>query len=141
MQVKVIAFVLSFAAFSLTLTAPSCMAAHPQAQDQRAVADGRDEDARSSSKSSDATPEIKAEKPKDAGDLEGVYPTAGFGRGFHGLARDFLGDQQQIWTSPARLRLSDTQWLVPLSGITAGLFVTDSEYSKHLSHNPSTISH
>src|SRR5258707_11466244 len=28
-----------------------------------------------------------------------------------------------------------------LSGITAGLFVTDSEYSKHLSHNPSTISH
>ncbi len=40
------------------------------------------------------------------------------------LASDFLLDQKQIWTSPAKLRLSDTEWLVPLSGITAGLFVT-----------------
>jgi membrane-associated phospholipid phosphatase len=30
---------------------------------------------------------------------------------------------------------------VPLSGITAGLFVTDRDFSKHLSQNPSTISH
>ena len=50
-------------------------------------------------------------------------------------------DQEQIWTSPAKLRFSDTQWLVPLSGIAAGLFVTDTDYSKHLSHNPATISH
>src|SRR6266478_6152274 len=138
---KVFVLMFSFAALSLTLTVPSSMSALPQAQEQHAIADAKDEDARSSSKSSDTTREIKTEKPKDAGDLEGVYPTAGFGRGFHGLAKDFLGDQQQIWTSPARLRFSDTQWLVPLSGITAGLFVTDSEYSKHLSHNPSTISH
>src|SRR5256886_506390 len=59
----------------------------------------------------------------------------------HGIARDYLGDQEQIWTSPAKLRFSDTQWLVPLSGITAGLFVTDRDFSKHLSQNPSTISH
>jgi len=52
-----------------------------------------------------------------------------------------LLDQEQIWTSPAKLRFSDTQWLVPLSGITAGLFVTDTDYSKHLSHSPTTISH
>jgi hypothetical protein len=58
-----------------------------------------------------------------------------------GLVRRFIGDQREIWTSPAKLRFSDTQWLVPLSGITAGLFVTDSDYSKHLSHNPTTISH
>ncbi len=57
------------------------------------------------------------------------------------LASDFLLDQKQIWTSPAKLRLSDTEWLVPLSGITAGLFVTDRDFSKHLSQSPATISH
>src|SRR3989440_12065809 len=139
MQMRLIVFALS-AASSLTLTAPSSMPTPPQAQEQRSV-DAKDEDARSTSKSSDAAREIKTEKPKDAGDLPGVYPTAGFGRGFHGLARDFLGDQEQIWKSPAKLRFSDTEWLVPLSGISAGLFVTDHDFSKHLSQNPTTISH
>src|SRR5881392_176426 len=139
MQMRLIVFALS-AASSLTLTAPSSIPAPPQAQEQRSV-DAKDEDARSTSKPADTTREIKTEKPKDAGDLPGVYPTAGFGRGFHGLARDFLGDQEQIWTSPARLRFSDTEWLVPLSGVTAGLFVTDRDFSKPLSQNPTTISH
>src|SRR5437879_1463596 len=133
MQLKAIACVFS-AASSLTLTAPSSMPAPPQAQEQRAEA--RDADARSSSKPAGTTREIKPEKTKDVGD-----PTARFGRGFHGLARDFLGDQEQIWKSPAKLRFSDTEWLVPLSGITAGLFVTDRDFSKHLSQNPSTIRH
>jgi membrane-associated phospholipid phosphatase len=57
-----------------------------------------------------------------------------------GLVGRFVGDQRQIWTSPARLRFSDAEWLVPLSGITAGLFVTDSDFSKHLSQSPTTIS-
>ncbi len=141
MQMKVIVLAFSGAASSLTLTAAVSLAAPQQAEEQRAVADAKDLDARSSSKSSGPAREIKTEKPKDAGDLEGVYLNAGFGRGFHGLAKDFLGDQKQIWTSPARLRFSDTEWLVPFSGITAGLFVTDADFSKHLSHNPSTISH
>src|SRR6266481_4524184 len=58
-----------------------------------------------------------------------------------GLVGRFIGDQREIWTSPAKLRFSDTDWLVPLSGITAGLFVTDRDFSKHLSQNPTTISH
>src|SRR6266571_7868326 len=40
-----------------------------------------------------------------------------------GLVGRFIGDQREIWTSPAKLRFSDTDWLVPHSGITAGLFV------------------
>src|SRR5437667_4229981 len=139
MQLRAIVFALR-AASSLTLTAPSSMPAPPQAREQRSV-DAKDEDARSTSKSFDTAREIKTEKPKDAGDLQGVYPTAGFGRGFHGLARDFLRDQEEIWTSPARLRFSDTEWLVPFSGITTGLFVTDRDFSKHLSQTPTTISH
>ena len=58
-----------------------------------------------------------------------------------GLVGRFVNDQKQIWTSPARIRFSDTEWLVPLSGITAGLFVTDRDFSKHLSQSPTTISH
>src|SRR5438477_10269345 len=132
-RLRAIAFLFS-AASSLTLTAPSSIPAPPQAQEQRA--DARDADARSSSKPAGTTREIKPEKTKDVGD-----PTARFGRGFHGLARDFLGDQEQIWKSPAKLRFPDTEWLVPLSGATAGLFVTDRDFSKHLSQNPTTISH
>ena len=58
-----------------------------------------------------------------------------------GLVRRFVRDQREIWTSPAKLRFSDTEWLVPLSGITAGLFVTDRDFSKHLSQSSTTISH
>ena len=56
------------------------------------------------------------------------------------IARDLLSDQKDLWTSPARLRAADADWLVPLSGITAGLFTTDAEYSRSLSHYPATIS-
>jgi membrane-associated phospholipid phosphatase len=61
--------------------------------------------------------------------------------GLTGLGKDFLEDQKQIWTSPARLRFPDADWLVPASGFAAGLFVTDRDVSTHLSNNPSTISH
>jgi hypothetical protein len=60
----------------------------------------------------------------------------------HSLKRlpgDFLQDQREIWASPAKLRFSDTEWLVPLSGFTAGLVVTDSDFNKSLSHDPKTI--
>jgi membrane-associated phospholipid phosphatase len=53
----------------------------------------------------------------------------------------FLHDQQAIWTSPARVRFPDATWLVPLGGITAGLFVTDHSFSKHLSLKSTTINH
>ena len=55
--------------------------------------------------------------------------------------KDFVEDQKQIWSSPLRIRPSDAAWLVPLAGITAGLFVTDRQYSASLSQNPSTLSH
>ncbi len=57
------------------------------------------------------------------------------------LGRDFVQDQKQIWTSPRHLRFSDTEWLVPLAGISTGLFMTDSDVSRHLSHVPNTLSH
>ena len=55
------------------------------------------------------------------------------------LVVDFGQDQKQIWTSPARIGFSDAAWLVPFAGITAGLFVTDRQYSASLSNTPATI--
>jgi hypothetical protein len=61
--------------------------------------------------------------------------------GMRDLGRNFLQDQRQIWTSPTRLRFSDTEWLVPLAGISAGLVTTDHDVSFHLSHDQKMISH
>jgi hypothetical protein len=52
---------------------------------------------------------------------------------------DFLSDQKDLWTSPARLKFSDSEWLVPVAGITAGLFASDAEFSRHLSNDPKTL--
>ena len=55
------------------------------------------------------------------------------------LLTDFGQDQKHIWTAPARIRLADATWLVPLGGLTAALLATDRDYSASLSHNPTTL--
>jgi len=57
------------------------------------------------------------------------------------LRKDFLQDQEQIWTSPSKLRIEDANWLMPVAGISAGLLVTDRDFSRRFSQNPTTISH
>ena len=122
----------SCAASSLTLSAPQARPVPPQAQEQ-----GGEEPKESSS--------LAGAKETSAGKKIVPDPDSEFNAAppwsVKGLGKEFLQDQEQIWTSPAKLRLSDAQWLVPMSGITAGLFVTDYDYSKNLSHNPSTTSH
>ena len=87
----------------------------------------------------------------DAGNAETPAPPAApinadsgsehqFSRDFVRVGKDFWFDQKQIYTSPSKLRFSDSVWLVPILGITAGLIQTDGTYSMHLSHNPSTTS-
>ena len=61
--------------------------------------------------------------------------------GFSGHVAEFIEDQKQIWTSPFRVRRADAPWLAPLAGLTAGLLVTDSQYSASLSQNASTLKH
>jgi membrane-associated phospholipid phosphatase len=117
---------------SLTLTARVSRSVPRQAEKQDGV------DTKGSSSAADV--KETGSKKKIAADPDSEPPPAP-PRSFKGLGKEFLQDQEQIWTSPAKLRLSDVQWLVPLSGITAGLFVTDTDYSKHLSHSPTTISH
>jgi membrane-associated phospholipid phosphatase len=61
--------------------------------------------------------------------------------GFMGHVADFVDDQKRIWTSPAKIRLSDANWLVPLGGVAAGLLVTDRQYSASIDHNQTTQKH
>jgi hypothetical protein len=131
MQMRAIVLSFSCTALSLTLTAPVSMSVPQQAEEQR----GRDE----KQISSDGEAKEKTAKKKIAEDPKApsFAPPAW---GFKELGKEFLMDQKQIWTSPAKIRFSDTQWLVPLTGITAGLIVTDADYSRQLSHNPSTLS-
>lgn len=48
-------------------------------------------------------------------------------------------DQYRIWTFPLQLRPVDAEWVMPFALATAGLFATDTEFSKHLSNSPTRI--
>jgi len=90
---------------------------------------------------SDTSPAKDSPSPKTNVSTEANAVTKTSDGRLVGLVGRFIGDQREIWTSPRRFRFSDTEWLVPFSGLTAGLLVTDREFSRHLSHNPTTISH
>jgi membrane-associated phospholipid phosphatase len=64
-----------------------------------------------------------------------------FSQHFADIFADTFNDQKRIWTSPAHVRFGDATWLVPLGGITAGLLITDRQYSASLSQNPTTLRH
>src|SRR6267378_3945346 len=123
MRMRVIVLAFSCAAWSLTLIAPVSRSVPAQGQEQDPA------DSRPSTSDTELKKETTKKKITVDPHLESYTPP----RGLKGLGKEFLLDQKQIWTSPAKIRFSDTQWLVPLSGITAGLFVTDASFSKHLS--------
>jgi len=58
--------------------------------------------------------------------------------GLH-LFKHLAEDQKAIWTSPARLRWDDADWLLPLGAVIGGSFATDTEVSKHLSNSPKRL--
>ena len=131
-ELRAILLMLSFAATSLTLTASVCKSAQTQSEEK----------SEGSTKQSGGDTELKDKTSKQKTAKDPAEETTRIPpRGLKALGREFILDQEQIWTSPAKLQFSDTQWLVPMSGIAAGLFVTDSDYSRHLSKNPTTISH
>src|ERR1700682_3245432 len=132
MQVRAIMLAMSWASVSLTLTAGAPRAAlPPQAEKQQDATEKQN---------GPKAEEREMVQPKQHASIPDQEPVLRSQHGFLGLGKDFLLDQKQIWTSPARLRFSDTDWLVPISGVTAGLMVTDRDFSTHLSRNPSTIS-
>ena len=55
------------------------------------------------------------------------------------LIENFGKDQIAIWTSPFRLALVDSEWVVPFGLATGGLLATDTEFSKHLSNSATRL--
>lgn len=108
-------------------------AARPQNPQVQSDGDG------SSEKGASPSHEKPAAKIKSTAEAQEASVT--LPHGARELGERFLLDQKQIWTSPAHLRWSDTNWLVPLSGLTEGMFATDADLSRHFSHNPTTVSH
>src|SRR6202048_4866383 len=80
-------------------------------------------------------------KPREEADAVWKEPKEGASTSLSGLARDFVGDQKAIWTSPAHLRFVDAEWLGRFAGITAGLLVTDRQVSGHLPRDLKTQQH
>src|SRR5258708_21590419 len=132
MRMRTTVLAISFAASSLTLTASLCWPAEQQSEAKS------EESARPSG--TDTELKDKISKKRIVENPDGETPADRL-PGINGLARQFVSDQEQIWKSPAKIRFSDTQWLVPASGIAAGVFITGSDYSKHPSHNSNTTSH
>src|SRR6266849_6245988 len=118
---------IKFASTALLLTVCASLLSAQQ-QQETAVALGSADTRKLESTSTDSSTSLNALKEAPDGDGIGL-----FGR--------FLDDQRSIWTSPARIRFSDMTWLVPAGGLTAGLLVTDGDFSAHLSHDPKTMSH
>jgi Capsule assembly protein Wzi/PAP2 superfamily len=55
------------------------------------------------------------------------------------LGKRLIFDQREIWSSPARLRWTDAEWLVPVAGITTGMILTDASVSRSLPGSPHTL--
>src|SRR5713101_8081097 len=118
---------IKFASTALLLTVCASLLSAQQ-QQETAVALGSADTRKLESTPTDSSTSLNALKKAPDGDGIGL-----FGR--------FLDDQRTIWTSPTRIRFSDMTWLVPAGGLTAGLLVTDRDFSTHLSHDPNTMSH
>jgi hypothetical protein len=95
------------------------------------------------SESSSAERPVQSAKTKSSAATD-IYPTAPNAR-HKNLALRVIergaADQRDIWTAPAKFRLADADWIMPLTISAAALFVTDTEISKHLSNSPSRLSH
>ncbi len=79
-------------------------------------------------------------RSSNAGDLpDNPQPAAPSENSVLALPHQLWHDQIGMWTSPARLKLSDATWLVPVGGFAAALFATDSDISRHLSNDPNTL--
>ena len=86
-----------------------------------------------------------AQQPIDAPDADAPAPVAAApsDKLSHPNEREFFKhlalDQRAIWTSPAHIQSKDFKWLLPSSGIAAGLFVTDPDSSFGMaSYHPNT---
>src|SRR5277367_6830956 len=116
-------------------------AADPQAkQDAGSAAPSDDSQGDAADASQPPVPAVESKPPANSGadfDSTQNYDTS---IGPY-LFKRFANDQATAWTAPARLRLVDVDWLLPLGVATGVSLATDTEFSKHLSNSPSRLNH
>src|ERR1700687_4239791 len=106
MQMRAIMLAISWASASLTKTAGASRAAlPPQAEERRDATE---------TQSGPKAEEREMIQPKPHASIPDQEPVLTSQHSFRELGKDFQLDQKQIWTSPGRIRFSDTDWLVPL---------------------------
>lgn len=133
MRFRAIFLGLGWAGLCLSFVADRALAARPPQPQEQSGSHGQPGTSQQEEKDA---PHPQAKTPHPDADPSTVSHT-----GWKGLGEDFLLDQKSIWTSPAKLRWSDAQWLLPLGGFASALFVTDPSVSSHLSNDTKTISH
>jgi membrane-associated phospholipid phosphatase len=62
------------------------------------------------------------------------------GMSFKKMFLNIPGDQKAIWTSPLHIRATDSAWLLPLGGVTAGLIASDEHSMARARSNADAIS-
>ena len=104
--------------------------------------DGKQEDGKTEAVI-DGPDENSAPKRQPAGkDFAAAYAPAHADKtsgAWRNVLADFGQDQKQIWTSPSRLRFADADWLAPVGGLAAGLFMADRQYSASLPQGASPL--
>lgn len=55
------------------------------------------------------------------------------------FARNFVVDQKGFWTSPLKLRVEDSRWLLPLAGAMSVVVLSDTDIESHLPTDTSFI--
>src|SRR5258708_35693446 len=130
-QMRAIILAISWASVSLTLPAgASGGALPPQAEKQQ---DGTEK------QGGPQAEEKEMVQPKQHASIPDQEPVPRTQHGFLGLGKDFLLDQKQIWTSPARVRFSAAEELVRHNAITDEHMVTAGDTSTPRSNTPATL--
>jgi hypothetical protein len=88
---------------------------------------GQAEQAQDSKATSPAHGENKGTSTKKDADVRPASDSPG------PLLKNLVHDQEDIWTSPFRIKPGDLKWAVPFAGITTGLIMTDRTASREAS--------
>lgn len=78
---------------------------------------------------------MAAQQVSDAGKSVACDPgayCAGQPNSIRELGRNLLRDQEHIWMSPLRLQYREARWILPMTGIAAGLIAADGDIEQHI---------
>jgi membrane-associated phospholipid phosphatase len=116
--------------------------AQSQQQVDAPVAKTKSQDDSKGAHSQDASQPNSKDDQKSAGDAGNQQQNSSASSNWLlNVGKDFLEDQKQVVTSPARLRVVDADWLVPAAGLFTGMLTTDRDFSSHITGDQATLNH